>query len=446
MGETWLTDVKGVPVWPVMLGFLWSVPVWGGQESVAGPPPLPDPLSLEQALALADETHPDLEMAQARRDRASAEVLAAESLTGFKLNFDLVPQAADLSRDKSIAFVDDSYAQLSLTRRLYDFGRSSSLERSARARVQSRSLDYLDVRQRRRLEIMARFFDVLLADRRYAVDNEEMAYRYVIFDKGRERHRLGMISDVELLSLESRYQEALIARTRSQLRQSSTRAQLAIVLNRPGDLPARLVEPELKAVPHAIPDYDMLLKEVLAANPRLQAMRHEVRAAEERLAAERALRRPVLSGEIKGTAWKREVGSRTSGNIGLSLRVPLYQGQADRAAIARAAAALRERKAILDKAELGLRQTLLDLLQELESLKIQRQAAQIRLDARDLELDRRRALYELERDTTLGNAMVRVTEAHWQAAKVDYEAALTWARVEALRKRLINDNTVGDKP
>ena len=70
-------------------------------------------------------------------------------------------------------------------------GRTAALTGSVRDEIDARKLRYLDARQARCLDIMARFFDALLADLRYAVDNEAMAESYVTFDKSRERHRLG---------------------------------------------------------------------------------------------------------------------------------------------------------------------------------------------------------------------------------------------------------------
>ena len=46
-------------------------------------------------------------------------------------------------------------------------------------------------------------------------------------------------------------------------------------------------------------------------------------------------------------------------------------------------------------------------------------------------------MYNLEIKTDLGDAMTKLTEAQWQAAKVDYALALTWAKLDALTGRLI---------
>jgi len=406
--------------------------------------PLPSPLTLGQALALADAPHPDLDVAQADLARARARLLEQEARQGTRAYLDLTPER--VSPSTGGGSLDDSRARVLLSRQLTDFGRTRSLETAARDELAGREQAFLDARQRRRLEIMARFFDVLLADLRYAVDNEEMAHRYVVYDRVRERHALGQVSEVEQLEYENRYREALIVRTENQKRQSSTRLQLAHALNRTDELPGELVAPPLTAAGREIPDYRALYQAARRANPVLAALRKEAEAARAGLEAERARRRPTLSAEIEAGDYQRELQSRSDIRAGLNLRVPLYQGGEVDAAVARAAADLAAREARLHKAEHDLQQTVLDVVQALESLKIRREAAQQRVAFRDLYLDRARAIYEMEVQTSLGDAMVRLTEAQWLAAKTDYELELAWARVDALTGKLVESSEQGKQP
>jgi hypothetical protein len=43
----------------------------------------------------------------------------------------------------------------------------------------------------------------------------------------------------------------------------------------------------------------------------------------------------------------------------------------------------------------------------------------------------------MEVRTNLGESMARLTEAQWQSAKVEFETALTWARLDALLGKLV---------
>lgn len=403
--------------------------------------PLPSPLTLEQALALAEDAHPDLDRARARLSAANAGLDQAESTNGLRAHIDLTPQWVRPSVRTDDELVNDSRTRLLISKRLYDFGRTASLSDAARADIAARELALLDARQARRLDIQARYLDVLLADLRYAVDNEAMAHHYVNFDKSRERQRLGQVSDVDLLELEQRYQEVFILRTRSQKRQVQSRLQLAISLNRPDELPADLVLPRFPGNDRQIPDIKALLGNTLQKNPALVALRQETEGARAQVAAERARRYPVLSAEGEAARYEREFISRDDLRATLNLRIPLWQGGEDRAAIALALARLHEQESRLRRAELDLRQTVLDVVQDLETLKIERNAAKVRSSYRDLYLDRSRALYELEVKTDLGDAMTRVTEAQWLAAQVEFRLALAWARLDALTGDLIKPSS-----
>ncbi len=411
----------------------------------AAEPGLPNPLTLEQALALADQAHPDLVIAGARVDAARADLQLAESLSGLRAHVELTPQRVQPSTDPTHSRVDDSRARFLVQKRLYDFGRSRSLEDSARAQIDAREHAYLDERQRRRIEIMMSFFEVLLADLRYTVDNEAVAHEFVQYDHGRDRHRIGQLSDVDLLELEQTFQDARIQRTNSQARQSSTRLQLAHALNRPNDMPGELLRPA-PAGAREIPDYKLLYEQARQHNPTLAVLRKETEAARALVDAERARRRPVLSAEFEAATYERELQGRDDLRATLSLRIPLYQGGEDGAAIAQALARLHEQEARLAKAEFELRQSVLDLVQELESLKVAQEAAKVRNSYRDLYLDRSRALYEMEVRTDLGDAMTRSTEAQWLAAQAEFRQAIAWAKIDALTGQLLESKSQEKQP
>jgi outer membrane protein TolC len=424
------------PTWRLRwFAVCWSLcwPLTTGAQS--------DPLTLEQALAMADLAHPDLDMAQARVEGAQADFTQVRALTGVRSYLDITPQSVHPSSGPETGMVGDSRARLTVSKRLYDFGRSQALEDSARSIIEARQLFFFDAHQRRRIEIMQRFFDVILADLRYAADNETMAHTYVAFDRGRDRHGLGQISDVDLLELEQRYQQTLVIRTLSQKRQASSRLQLALAMNRPEELPHDLRQPALAGNEREVPEVQVLYAQARASNPALLALRHETEAARLTLTAERARRRPVLTADGEAAWYEREFNSRDELRATLNLRIPLYQGGEDSAAIAAGLARLHEQEARLGRAELDLRQTVLDLVQEAETRKVERAAARVKVSYRDLYLDRSRALYELEVRTDLGDAMAQMTAAQWEAAQAEFRLALAWAKIDAL-----TGNQVGAKP
>ncbi|MDH5633563.1 MAG: TolC family protein [Gammaproteobacteria bacterium] len=398
--------------------------------------PLPDPLTLDHALSLA-ANHPDVAVAEARYETSKAEADLVDAQNGFRVELYLNPRYADPYNDDSDSgYINDSMGSLSVRKRVYDFGRNSSKYSAARSRSLAHEAELLNTGKLAQLRVMRYFFDVLLADLRYMYDNEFMAHKYVRFDKARERKNLGQLSEVDVLEHETVYQDALIIRTRSQAAQSNTRARLAAILGRSGELPANVMRPEMKAVvARELPEYQKTLEEVRQHSKLLAAARLELAGAEADHVAARARRYPVLDAAVSANRYEREIGNRDSGSVELQLRVPIYQGGLASAEIASADARVRQASARLRAVELQLEQHVLDLVQRVEVLKVRVRAARVRLDYRDLVLDRNRALYEMEAQTTLGDSMAGVTEAQWQAAEAEFELVLAWAELDALRGR-----------
>jgi len=394
--------------------------------------PLPDPLTLDQALALADEADPRLQQVQAEVDLARAGVMEAEAQYG--INIWLEGRArwiepADNTADDSR---EDHKISLFARKSLYDFGRSSAQQAAAESELAGREQFYLDSAQQRRLEIMQRYFDVLRADLEFARDDEAMAIAYVTLDRLRNRHELHQASDLDILAMESEYQQSRRNRFASEGRMRVVRAQLAIALNRPGMLPANLAQPELSQLQRMLPDYELLLAKALADNTRVQALRKMMVAAGQRLDAAYAGRRPRLSGELEVAEYSRSMGSNDKLRASIYLDVPLYDGGATSSAVARQQAELNRVQAQLAEAERVLRQAVLEQWTELNNLRLERDRAVAQRNFRDLYLDRSRALYEMEFNADLGDAMVRLTEAQLDEANIRFATALAWERMDAL--------------
>ena len=402
----------------------------------ARPEPLPEPLTLEQALKLADEPHPDLLTAEASVQAARAR------LEGAQANDDL-----DIYMEGAVSYVDppdysldqsndDHRLTLNVDKTLYDFGRTSSATDAATRDVASQKLLQVSTRQQRRLEIMRRFFDVVLADLQYYRYNEEMAVEYVALDRLRDRHELGQVSDLALLEKESAYQRVRHLRARSQNQQRISRAQLALALNRPGQLPSTVVPPDLPQITQELPEVEMLQRLALEENPVVNALREQVEASHSRVASARAGDNPVVSGKLQAGTYSRERMSYDDMRAELSIKVPLYDGSRTDAAVASEKARLFELQSRLTRAERDVQQQVLELWLELDALRTRREQRQTEQSYRELYLDRSRALYELEVKADLGDAMVRFTEAERNARETDYETALAWAQLNALLGRM----------
>lgn len=395
-------------------------------------PALAGTLTLEAALATAESAHPDLLLAQADRDSALADQHIANSNRDTNVDLEGILRSGRPTTGGQ-DFTSDNSVRLTARKTLYDFGRSSNAELAAQYELNAREADLTTVLDNRRLEIMARYFDVLLADMQYTTDNELMSVYYVSFDQGKDRLAQGQISSVELAELESRYRDTLEKRNASAQRQRITRAMLANAMNRPGDLPDELEDPKLPGNQRALPDYEALLPILLDNNSRLRAQQEMLAASQKRMESLRADKGPTLDAEVQAADYSRTATTRDSLSAGLILSWPLYQGNRSDSRIAREMAQFNKLQAGTEKLKMDLTQALLETCLEINQLQsTARGAAQKYTEYRDLQLERSRGLYELELKSNLGTSMVETSDAKLRARRNEYQLALSFARLEAL--------------
>jgi outer membrane protein TolC len=411
--------------------------------SVVCIPALASTLTLEAALGTAEAAHPDLLLAEAERDSALAEQDIANSRQDTSINLEGILRSGRPS-SWTPDFVSDNSIRLTARKTLYDFGRSSNAELAAKYELNAREADLTTTLDQRRLEIMARYFDVLLADMQYTVNNELMAVYYVNFDQGKDRLERGQISSVELAELESRYHDTLEKRNASAQRQRITRALLANAMNRPGDLPGDLEDPKLPVNQRTLPDYETLLPILLDNNSRLRAQQDMLAASQKRLESLRAEKGPVLDAEVQAADYSRAAATRDNLSAGLILSWPLYQGNRSDSRVAREMARFNKLQAGAGKLKMELTQALLETCLDITQLQsTARSAARKNIDYRDLQLERSRGLYEFELKSNLGTAMVETADARLRARRDEYQLALGFARLEALMGKPLSQ--IGNK-
>lgn len=393
-------------------------------------PAAAEKLTLDEALAGATAPHPDRRIAESDLAVAQADRTLAGSRQDFALYIDGSLRTG-LRPDGD--WKPDNVGRIVARKPLFDFGRSSGAIEAADQEVAARQAALLNNENLRRLDIMARYFDVLLADMQYAADNEFMAVAYVAWDNARDRAAVGQLSQPELMKLEAGYQDVRERRNASLQRMRATRQKLAQSINRPASLPTDLEEPALKDNNRPVPDYETLLPWVLAHNPRVMAARAQIEAADARIASARAERHPSIDAEVIGAGYSRESVTRDDVSAGLVFSVPLYQGERVDAREARERALKARTQAELQKLEFDLADALLANLQEIEWLRGSgRPAADKQIEYRDWALERARAEYELEMKTNLGTNMAETQMAQLRRKQVEYRLALALARLEAL--------------
>ena len=394
--------------------------------------PLPDPLTLEDALRLAGDNHPSLALSRAVLAGAQADAERTAAQNDVDIGARLEARLIDPSKNADDQSSNDSRARLYATKRLYDFGHTDALEAAADTSVTGSRLQMEADQSRYRIQVMKAFFDVLLADLEYARDNEAMAVAYVEADRIRDRNELGQVSDIELLREQDIYQSLRMKRIRSEARLRTTRALLAHLLDRPDELPGELVRPQLHENDQPLPDYNHLVDAALAHNPRVLALRSDLEAARLSVEAERTGNRPVLSGTLSALAHHRDLSGYNPLEAELRLEIPLYEGERVKSAVAVAQAEMHRLQARLRQQEYDLRQDLLELSLDIQTLLAQREQVKIFTAARDRRFDQAQAEYELELKTDFGDALVGQSESALLAARTEFQLAINWARLASL--------------
>ena len=398
----------------------------------ASPQPLPDPLTLDYALAQVGTGHPEVERARAAVERANAVRRAGTAADDWTVSLNtrarwIGPSELAFDRDH-----DDHKVSLNADTLLYDFGRGSAREAAASAEVQQFQWELVDRVSEQRLRVMQRFFDALIADLEFVARNEAMTMTFLRFDRLRERSAFGQVSDIELLEAEAAYERFLAERTAAEQRQRLAREALAQTMHRPGELSANLAEPELVDWDRDLPAYEQLLETATASNPRLLSLRERLSASAQALSSARASVRPTLHAGAEVAAYSRDESGNDEWRLGVNLNVPLYTGERGEASIAEALAGRRLARAELYRFEAQLRHALLAVWQRITLLRLRRRETLVNEDYRDLYLDRSRALYERSVRSDLGDAMAEFSAARVETARVAYSHTLAWERLHAL--------------
>ncbi|MES9941956.1 MAG: TolC family protein [Candidatus Thiodiazotropha sp. 6PLUC2] len=399
--------------------------------------PLPTPLSLEYALSLADDGHPERVLADAALAQSEAEKLEADAGDDLRIDVSAELRAIEPSEIAIYQTHNDSLARLRISKQLYDFGRTSHALEAADANLESRRWQLVEVRQQRRLDVMARFFNVLLADLENARDNEALSIDYIRFDRARTKNEMGKVSDVDMLELESLYQQSRRKLRVSQNRQRITRSQLANSLNRPLDLPADLEIPSFEPLAK-MAGVEELVALAITGNPGLRKLRAELQAAQKQLQASESEANPVISAQLEAATYERELGGRNPLTAALVFELPLYQGSRVDAVKAKQRALIQQKQAELASYELVLRQQILDYWMELDQLRIESEEIGVTGDFRDLYLDRSRTLYDLDLSSDLGDSMTQIAAIQYQSAKNSYQIQLVLAHLKALTGGLLD--------
>ncbi len=400
---------------------------------------LEEPLSLSRVLKLADSDHPSTRRAEL--DLAWSIVDADFHRSANPLNVEAIffPRRVDRAAPGADNSLNDSQATLRLTYPLYDFGRKRAEINLANVAFERAKHTLEVVRAHRRIDIMRHFFDVLIADLSYGVQNEKMTLsflRYNRFLQEMEMHQSH--AEVDVLALETVYREEFRKRQAANIDRLRTRRNLALFLGLTDHIPRDLETPDLTMyVEREVPEFETLLEWIMNGNFDMRQAELNLQKAETAAALTAAKYNPQLDAVVEATRWEEKTGSRNAASIGIQFRLPLAVGERRRRDARLSQLAIDKAQLKLTETEHAVRVRAFELWQTLTLHHLDLQSSATRIEFRDQYMDRARTLYELEERSDLGDAQTELLRAQLQDHQVKFKLALVWSEIDVLMGRSV---------
>jgi outer membrane protein TolC len=395
--------------------------------------PLPEPLTLQAALdTAANSTHFELLAVDQRLEVVKAEMGIEQGNNDFSLDLTGRIREVGLSDgafegDES----DDSAASLILSKPLYDFGLQDSLEN--KLDLQLKALEYQKrlVIERRRLQIMEKYFAVLNADNNFITENEALAIGFIRYDNALQDQELGLVPEIEVLRLQSAYEVTRQRRSLAMQQQRLTRAILAEAMGYPDQLSSDLEIPVIDTGRGLPDDLTTLVDRALQFSLEAQVVQANTQAAQAGIGIAAATDNPSLGLELEASSYQRESRLRDDWRASLYIEIPLYSSS-PAGEINLAKAHYNQALANQQQLQSHLRLEVLKLWQQIQQLRLELQGKAIEQDYRDKYLDRSRAEYELEFKTDLGDSMVLYSRSNTERLQSLYAFELAYQRLSTL--------------
>ena len=394
--------------------------------------PLPRPLTLEAALATADNaSHFELIRIDERYNALASELGIEQGERGFSVDLKARLRQVGPSSRAAEDPTGDNAASLIFSKPIYDFGLANSEEKLLLLQLQALEVEKQALIEKRRLSIMQKYFATLDADNEFISENEALAMGYIHFDRARENRELGLEADIEVMRLQAEYETTRQKRYLAEHQQRLTRSILAEEMGHPDAIPSELLAPQLE--PRETPQLELapLVQQAREYSAEAKLMRLRTSAAQSLIRISETSNNPRLDFEIELSSYERETSTSDDWRVGLYFDMPLYS-QSNSSRVSRASARYHQALAEQQHFESKLRLQLLQLLQEIQQTRLLIEGTEIAQNYRELYLDRSRAEYELEYKSDLGDSMVEYSRSNAARLKALYAHELAFQRLVAL--------------
>ena len=406
----------------------------------------PEPLTIDRALELAASRNEGLKVTRERLLERQATVSEARAafLPSLDLNFQFTPaQESPLLRIPAGIFgPNEQTFRANLTRQnvvrvdvsqpLYTGGRLTQAYAAQAAAQEGSRLDVERAQQALTLRVYETFYAALMADQGVQVTQEGVRIADRHLELAQVRFEAGSAARLDVLRAEVELANARARLIRARSTAEASYQALRTVLSLPQRDPLRLAGTldEVPALPPAA-----TLEAALAARPDIRAIGQQREAAERQVALANAELKPTVA--LAGNFQYQEDGvdrlfdgANRSSQVGVVLRVPLFNAPAVAARRAAAFARVRQAEhgvnASLDGARLELATASTELDAAREIVSTQQKAIELAREG----LDIAEVSYENGVITAaeLNDARLSLLETEWELMQAKYAQIVAAAR------------------
>ncbi|WP_201339735.1 TolC family protein [Isorropodon fossajaponicum symbiont] len=390
---------------------------------------IPNPLSLEQALEIGKNQSLEVQKQQLIISTDLIDLLVAQSNFDLKASLDL--QLAQ--RDQYSDNVDDSYTFIRLEKTLFE--QSSELGiNTAQQTIANAKQNLANLKKEKNIDIMRRFFDVVLVDMQLETMLERLAISAIRANNVQDDFDINKASEVELLEKQAITQLDVSKRIKVEAEQILKRAKLADILginyeNRPDDL----TKPELKYYfSKPFTSLDELRENTFKNNTRLQIMRRDLSSIKHQISNHKNDYGVVIKGNVRigEQAYSREKNGKL--RFGINLTMPLGNNTTRQQTITKLGMQAKQAELDIKQFKQNLSSQVLMLWLTLNELKQIQTSLTTELDYRDLYLERARAHYEMELESDIGDALTQFTNTEYKLAKNQFDFVITFEKLALL--------------
>lgn len=313
-------------------------------------------LTLDQALAVADQQNRDIQKAREYYNKVRGRYVEERAAALPQLT---VTASASRDKDESLKALsglspssqDHLKGEVGFSQPLFTWGQVGAAIRAARAGMLTADDQLRFFRQEARRDVTTAFYDVLLARELHAIARQNLEQKERHLEEARRRFAAGVATDYDVLAAGVAVENARpeVIRTENQIRVARDRLRFLLALEDEVE-----VAGSLEVSPAASPPFQEAFAVASRNRPELADLRHRLVASAELVRVANAGDKPRV--DIKGGyGWRElEIGdSHDDGpawNIGVFLTFPIFDGLRTRGKVAQARSDVRSLR--IDEARL----------------------------------------------------------------------------------------------